>query len=146
MWKNPHWIDEFLSDSDSVALPDEERRIVTDWRNHFVYDKFIVVKQLPKYAVFMDEKETHLFGVYGLTDSIEYSIPGNLPFVLETILIPFKDKIIYDSLFRYFPIKFGPGARSSFNKGYKEIKQEKGIIERLTGDIDASTPERKQKR
>jgi hypothetical protein len=93
----------------------------------------------------MDSNAAKLFGVCGIYSSIDELLPGNLPFYLETILIPFKDKIIYDSFFKSYNISFGRGICSSFNHDYKRIKQEKGIVERLTGGIDSSMPKRKKR-
>ena len=49
--------------------------------------------------------------------------------MIETVLIPFKDKIIYDSLIMCHNIEFGPNYTKSFEEKYIEIKKEKGIKE-----------------
>jgi hypothetical protein len=40
------------------------------------------------------------------------------PTLLETTLLPFEGKIIYDSLLRGYNVYFGSGIRSSLNETY----------------------------
>lgn len=53
-----------------------------------------------------------------------------LPIQVETTLLPFKGKIIYDSFFSSFPIEFGQGIREAFQEMYDEAFKH-GIITRL---------------
>ncbi|MDR1608086.1 MAG: hypothetical protein LBT38_06730 [Deltaproteobacteria bacterium] len=132
MWENPQFIDEYLDQN--VTIIEEEREIISLWRKHFIKDKFVVVKHLAKYSVlstFSGDPVT-LYGVYGIKDSIEDTNPLPTPFLLDTVLLPFKDRIIYDSLAKIFSVGFGSGIRSSFNKSYQEAKATQGIVESLT--------------
>jgi hypothetical protein len=49
----------------------------------------------------------------------------------ETVLLPFKDTIIYDGLLNSYNISFGPGYRRDLNETYKEAKQRIGIVTSL---------------
>ncbi|MDR1871694.1 MAG: DUF6398 domain-containing protein [Deltaproteobacteria bacterium] len=133
MWDNPQWIDDYLNDHAS-ELTEEERGIVTDWRRHFILDKFIIVKHLAKYSVFLkDSSPARVYGVIGISDPIsEYFQMISPPILLNTVLLPFKNKIIYDSFFMvYNTITFGPGLRASFKSKYQELKNKFGVIEQL---------------
>ena len=54
-----------------------------------------------------------------------------LPILVNAILIPFEDKIIYDSLLVPYNVSFGCGAKKGFNEEYREIKDKFGIITSL---------------
>jgi hypothetical protein len=136
MWDNPNWIDEFLADNDNGEFTELERSIIVSWRRNFVKDKFIVIKHFVKYSVLMpfDDESSSLYGVCGISDSIKDTFPYPLPFVGEFVLLPFKDKIIYDSIAPIFNISFGPGFSSSAKKWYSDLKLKHGITEILNGE------------
>ena len=52
-----------------------------------------------------------------------------MPFVVEAVLLPFKDKIIYDSFLGARNISFGKGVRDSIKDAYEQAKVKTGIIE-----------------
>ena len=54
MWKNPYWIDDFLSESEFGALNEIERSIISRWRNEFVSGRFLVMQHTSKYTIFMN--------------------------------------------------------------------------------------------
>jgi hypothetical protein len=73
----------------------------------------------------MDDINNLLYGVIGITDSISESIPDEvLPIVVKTVLLPFKDRIIYDSIFHVHNAQFGHNMR----RGYKEQYLYKTIL------------------
>ncbi|MDR1991903.1 MAG: DUF6398 domain-containing protein [Nitrososphaerota archaeon] len=132
LWENPQWIDEFLDEKGSNELNENEREILRDWRKKFIKDKFIVVKHLATYSVFMTfDDPAKLYGVYGISNPIRETAPNDVPFIVETILLPFEDKIIYDSLLVTYKISFGKNAREDINDSYKQIKEKTGIIETI---------------
>ena len=135
MWDNPEWIDEFLAGRGNDEFDEQEREIVEGWRRHFVKGRFFVLKHLKKYSVLMtfEGEPTLLYGVHGISDSIEGTMPYPVPFLVDLVLIPFKDKIIYDSLASVTNIRFGPGYRSAAKEWYDEAKKKYGIIEALNG-------------
>lgn len=60
----------------------------------------------------LSKKDGKIYGVIGITDSIAEILDASLlPVYLEAVLLPFEDKIIYDSLLIPYSIHFGSGAR-----------------------------------
>jgi hypothetical protein len=148
MWDNPEWIDELLVEHDN-KFNEQEREIIEGWRRHFIKKKFLVIKQLKKYSVLMtfESDPTLLYGVYGISEPLTDAMPYPVPFLVDLVLLPFKDKIIYDSLASVSPIRFGPGIRSSAKGWYDEAKAKFGIIEVLNGEIPGpKTPIEKPKK
>ncbi len=78
------------------------------------------------------------YGVLGLTSSIEETIGPYLPIYVQAVLIPFEDRIIYDSLLSSYPIVFGGGYRRSLKDTYRNIQERGGIITRLPPGDEAS--------
>ena len=130
LWKHPEWIDEYIS-RDGAHLAEEKIDILISWRTHFITDKFVLLKHLKKYSVLMSTgNEPELFGVIGISEPLEAILPHNCtPCIVETALLPFKGRIIYDSLMVATGVSFGQGFKKSFKVVYNEIKAVKGIIE-----------------
>lgn len=143
MWDNPEWIDDFLSDHDNGEFTEQERGIIIEWRKHFVKGKFLIIKHLTKHSVLMTFEDTpnFLYGVCGISDPVKESMPYPIPFLADLVLLPFGDKIIYDSLAAVSHISFGSGMRSSIKGWYDETKEKYGIIEILNGEIPVCQPQ-----
>ena len=146
LWDNPEWIDEFIRDNEYGGLTESELGILADWRKNFIKDRFVIMRHLKNYSVFMTmEENPKLYGVCGISDSFKDMIPSAaLPFMLETTLLPFKDKIIYDSLIASSNISFGSNYRSSFKESYNEVKAKIGIIENMSLPPEPIAPVQKK--
>ena len=132
-YAKPAILGEYLA-TNPDRLPAAELLIVAGWR-HLVAGDFYIMKYLKSYAVFMTAKDpTRLYGVFGLYDPIEVATRGApLPVLVKAVLLPFRDRIIYDGLLNAYRISFGSGIRSSLNESYGRAKEREGIIEALIG-------------
>ena len=130
LWENPQMIDDFLQANEFGGLTETEHGILKDWRNNFIKGEFIVVKHLKPYSVFMTfDDPAKLYGVCGISNPIKETLPYELPCMVNAVLLPFKGKIIYDSLIGTYSVSFGKGYRSSIKAAYEEAKETAGIIE-----------------
>lgn len=112
-------------------LPDDELDIIRSWR-HLVHGKFYVFRELTKYTVFLSpEKQAIAYGVLALSQPFEELIGPYLPVLTDTVLLPFKGKIVYDGLMSSYRISFGAGIRRSLNESFKEAKARHGIVTSL---------------
>jgi hypothetical protein len=118
-------------DENPAHLPDDELAIVRSW-NHLVAGKFYIFRELKQYTVFLSSgKEPVAYGVLALSQPFEELVGPYLPVLIETVLLPFKDVIVYDGLLNAYRISFGPGIRRSLNESYKEAKARHGIVTSL---------------
>jgi len=62
---------------------------------------------------------------------LEELIGTYLPVLAQTVLLPFKDLIVYDSVMSGYNISFGPGIRRSLNEDFKKAKARHGIVTSL---------------
>lgn len=132
LWADPKTISEFLNSTDSLSA--EEVRILQSWEELHVKGRFVLLKYEPEYAVLMridKGKDSVLYGVKGITNPISESMQHPLPVLLETVLLPFGDSIVYDSFMGSFPVQFGNGTRKMFDGEYVKLKDERGIVTRL---------------
>ena len=123
-------IDSFVDDN-PARLSDDELDIVRSWR-HLVHGKFYVFRELKKYTVFLSTDEKPVaYGVLALSQPFEDLIGPYLPVLTQTVLLPFKDRIVYDGLMSSYNVSFGPGIRRNLNEDFKTAKDRHGIVTSL---------------
>ena len=118
-------------DENPANLSDSELDIVCSWR-HLVAGKFYVMRELKKYTLFLSTTSPAIsYGVQALSQPIGDLVGPNQPVLTETVLLPFKDKIVYDGLMSRFSISFGAGMKRELNRFLKEAKERHGIVTSL---------------
>ncbi|MBU7030473.1 MAG: hypothetical protein HXS48_26310 [Theionarchaea archaeon] len=129
LYEHPEIIQEFIEEN-PFDFSRDELDIVREW-NHFVKGKFIIFRFLKKYTIFLDiEDPTKAYGVFGLYKTFK-ELVGPLPVIVETVLLPFKEKIVYDGIVNFFRIHIGGGYSRGLNDDYQKAKFKFGIIESL---------------
>lgn len=90
-------IDKFIA-SDKHALDEDQKTIVLGFKKQ-VRGKFICMKYFTEHAVLNPVEEPGVFyGVLALSEDFEEMIKITPPYVLETVLLSYKDSIIWDGL------------------------------------------------
>lgn len=130
LWEHPELIDEYIS---TAELPQEKSTILKLWRNKHKKGMFFILEYQREYAVIIgpnEQGEDRLYGIKGISDSVANTLQRNLPAQMETVLLPFKGKIIYDSFMSTMSIEYGAGMKAAFREMYdKALKH--GIITSL---------------
>jgi len=126
---NMNLLDMFV-DLNPFEFSGEELNIVLSWK-HQVAGKFFVFRNLKKYTVFLAEKAPVAYGVVALTEPFEDLIGSDIPVWAETVLLPFKDQIIYDGLLCRYNVFFGGGIRRRLQESYIGAKERLGIVTAL---------------
>jgi hypothetical protein len=127
---NTHLIETFVGEN-PAHLSADELATVDSWR-HLVAGKFYIFRELKKYTVFLSaDKQPIAYGVLALSQPFEELIGPYLPVLTQTVLLPFKNRIVYDGLLNAYRISFGPGIRRSLNESFKEAKARHGIVTSL---------------
>ncbi len=122
---------ESFVDENPAHLSEDELDIVRSWR-HLVAGTFYVFRELKKYTVFlMTTTPVIAYGVIALSQPFEDLIGPYLPVMTRAVLLPFKDKIVYDGLMSSYNISFGPGIRRSLNESFRAAKLRHGIVTSL---------------
>lgn len=120
LWSHPEIIDQYLS---SAELSEEHREIVASWKR-FVSGEFILERHLKRGSVFISLKDEQVYMVGGIFSSWEEMFPRSyLPILLRATLIPFQNKIIYDSIVTCSNVISGRAYEDSFKNIYLSAKQ-----------------------
>ena len=121
---HPAVMDGYLA---SAELPPDHREIVAGW-NRFVSGEFILERHLKRGSVFISSEDEQVYMVSGIFSSWEETIPRpDLPILLHATLIPFKGRIIYDSIVTCSNVIIGRGYAEIFKDIYLSAKQAKSI-------------------
>ncbi len=125
----PH-IDSFIQENQETLSP-EEVEILHSWKLA-IKGNFFVERHLKKYSVFVqigDKKHQAVYAVLGLNEPLSEFFPSShLPMIIETVLLPFKNQIVPDGLFRGGGIFFGNGIKNELKRSYMNAKQQGTII------------------
>lgn len=128
LYQHADLIDDFVAEN-PANLSFDELQIVQSWKHH-VADNFFILRFLKRYAIFISSDK--VYGVLGLYDRLQDIFYGQpLPIWVETVLLPFKGRIVYDGLLISRNIIFGAGIRGDLNETYQAAKQNGKIIESL---------------
>jgi hypothetical protein len=126
LFSNTKIIDKFIDENEIAG---EDKELLLSWKR-CIKSTFIVFRQLKKYCILYDEKNDKWYGVNGITSPIDETI-REVSCVIRTVLIPFKNKIIYNSFIENCGITIGPNMRREFTEEYRKIKMENRIINKL---------------
>lgn len=130
LYKSTELIDSYVRENPSM-LPPRELEIVASWKN-FIKKRFIIYKTYKKYTVFIDQDTPpRAYGVLSLVSPIEEIFESPLPLMVDAVLLPFKNNIIYDGIMILHNIIFGRGIISDFKESYGEAKARFGVIQSL---------------
>ena len=129
LWTNTSIISDYIKENPD-NLDKQSLDIISEWNKKKINSKFILYKYENEYAVFIGEE--NIYYVKGLRDTIRNIIPEyKLPIFVETVLLPFKEQIIYDSYIIQYNMSFGTGMKDIFNKQYKEFIKAKKVKYKL---------------
>lgn len=129
LWDEDNLIDSFLNEN-PFRLSSEEIDIVGSWK-HRVKGRFVLVSHLKSHSVFLKDDEQIAYGVLGLQDELEAILGPNLPMIVDAVLLPFRDRIIYDGLLSPYGISFGKGFQAGIKDSYQQAKAKYGIVTSL---------------
>ncbi|MCD4783682.1 MAG: hypothetical protein K8T10_07625 [Candidatus Eremiobacteraeota bacterium] len=135
--QNKHFLDEFI-ETNPYGIAGKDLEIVKSWK-HMILGKFVVYRDLKKHTILLSqEKDCKAYGVLGLNneiiDLIQEKFFLDLPAVVETAILPYKDKIIWDGLVCLYRVVMGGGIKRDLDDTYKMAKAKYGIITSLPFD------------
>ncbi len=130
LWQKPELIDEYIS---RTELPEEKIEILRLWSTNHRKGMFLILEYQPEYAIAIapnEQGKDRLYGIKGISNSIANILLRDLPVQVEAVLLPFKGKIIYDSIMSSMQLRFAEGAKENFREMHDKAIQH-GIITSL---------------
>ena len=141
LWANDRLLKRFITEN-PTQLSEEDLALVESWQYRLA-GNFFVVRALKNYTVLLTDYAPHAraYGVVGLTDSVAETMILPLPVYIQTVLLPFEGRIIYDSLLTTYNVSFGPGIRRSLKEAYRNATEREGILTSLLPTAPANLNE-----
>jgi hypothetical protein len=134
LWEEPSLIAQYIAENPN-NLTKEHLTLVESWQAR-VMDRFILERLLKKHAIFIAGEK--VYAVLALHNSFDEMIPKQaLPVYIETVLLPFREVIIYDGLIRGGNIMIGPNMAYDFKETYMAAKRNGKIISSLNPTVRA---------
>ena len=134
MWADDALRQEFLA-TNPAGLPPADLQVVANWQ-HRVAGTFFIFRYLKKHTIFLSSTgPAHAYGVLGLVSPIEELAGPYLPVAVQAVLLPFEERIIYDSLLEPYALSFGSGIRSSLQESYRDAQEREGLITTLLPEV-----------
>jgi len=140
LWDDDSLLDAFIKENPG-ELPAEDLEVAASWKQR-LKGTFFVLRHLKKYSVFLDDDDRpRAYGVLGLVSPVEDVIGPYLPVMVKAVLLPFEDKIIYDSLLAPYSVAFGRNILASLNRTLRDAQEREGIITSLRPSAESLEPE-----
>lgn len=118
LWKDDALREGFIAEN-PARLSDADLEMVASWR-YRVAGQFYILRYLKKYAIFLTREDPpQAYGVLGLVSPIQEIIPMPPPVLVDAVLLPFEDRIIYDSLLMPYRLMFGAGIRRKWSRSIR---------------------------
>ncbi len=130
LWASDRLLQDFI-DSNPNNLSDADLELAATWKNR-VAAKFFILRHLQKYSLFLNDSDKPIvYGVIGIISPIAEILPYEPPIMVDAVLLPFGNKIIFDSLLNSYAIRFGSGIRKNLNNQLRHAKELRGVITSL---------------
>ena len=127
LWDDPGLLRSFVEEN-PAGLEGADLDLASSWE-HRLKGNFIAVRHLRKHSLFIGSGD-RVYAVLGLVSPLEDVVPSP-PAMVETILLPFEDRIITDGLFRRYSVTFGPGTRRGFDETIRSARERNRIVTSL---------------
>ena len=130
LWEQPDLIDAYLTEREHS---EETHEILRSWRTRFIKERFLVMEYKNDHTLFMgtlgedEDAIDRVFAVKGLLNPVSDILRRQLPAHVETVLLPFKGKIVYDTFMTTYTIGFGKGITKMFEEMHRDALS-RGIV------------------
>lgn len=139
LWEDRKLLDEYARQNPN-HLSATDLEIVAGWKNA-VCDSFAVLRHLKSGSIFLpmhrSDKAYIVCGIYSTWEEMFRGVP--LPQVIDTVLLPFGDRIIYDSIIVSPHVRLGGNIKRSLEDQYRNIKAAGGVYKSLDNALDENT-------
>lgn len=140
--QHPELILDFIEDN-PFSFKETELAIIHTWQ-YAVDGSFYLLRYESEYSIFLDTGTTpKAYGVVSLNNDFRNILGDKLPVYVKTVLLPFKNQIIYDGFIFTYPITFDDPVEQELEADLDIWQNRYGIITQLPflGDNLAETEE-----
>lgn len=137
--KNTKLIDEFVQEN-PFKFSRDELGTIKSWKQG-IHGMLFVVKYDNDLTIFYHSESKRCYGVLYFNDKLSDMLGPYLPRIVETWLVPFKGRIVYDSLIMPYNIVVGGGMRKTLKAEYEESITKRGVITSFDKQEEKTTSE-----
>lgn len=120
-WENKEQITSEFCKSNPFKFNEEELKLTLEFKKG-IRGIFIICKFEKEYTAFFNEDKIYM--VKGIDTNIDEIISySDLPYLVITTIIPFKDNLVYDGFLPNFSIDLGDDFGEQLEKEYNSIKK-----------------------
>ncbi len=131
LYAHPYLFDLFVEEN-PLKISHDLLQLVASWQN-FISGRFYIYSYQQSYAILIDDRPpSKAYGVLALDCPFPELVGSVLPVMVETVLLPFKNRIIYDGTLQSYPFFLGLSIKGSLNETYHHAIEKFGIIDCLT--------------
>ena len=135
LWENPNFIDEYLVNK-GASLSADVADTLAAWKRTHITGSFFIEHIMTTGAVFISAADGQTYLVSGITSGIEESVSNDqLPCFVETTLLPYRGRIIYDSVIRATPVYLKAEGVNALRDWFRLARNEKRLVKALPTDI-----------
>ena len=104
------------------------------WEFNSIKGTFVLYQQTEEIALMvkMFQFDDGYYGVKGLSTAISTTLNESMPVMVDTVLLPFGNRIIYDGFLFKFPFNFKAKSQKRLKRPFKKAIKREGIITDLT--------------
>lgn len=128
LYENINLVNQYINEK-ANELSEAQKDILLQFK-HFKKGTFYIMKMTEKETLFMDDD--YVYSVLALNDPFIYFFQNrSIPIMVETVLLPYNGKIIYDGIISNYPIHIGRTMASGLKNEFNMKKGTNGIIKTL---------------
>ncbi|MDD3382254.1 MAG: SEC-C domain-containing protein [Bacilli bacterium] len=131
LWEKPSIIGDFLKND--VTLLEDEITLLKSWEKKHIKGDFVLLEYKINYAVFglLSGNDFRLYAVKGISNTIPNIMRKQLPVIVNAVLLPFKDEIVYDTYISSYDMSLGDNMKKMIENDYRLAVKENKIITKL---------------
>ena len=128
--QNKQIIDLFLINKNN-SLSENDKYFILSLK-HCINDTFLYIKEYNNFAIFFSIDTIQYYAVKSLEDDFEEILPFNKPCLLKTMLLPYKNFIVWDGIIAIAKIDISPETVNDFYYSATKAYAEGKIIQKIT--------------
>jgi hypothetical protein len=128
LWADDTLLDAFVA-KNPAKLSAADLALAASWKDRRE-GKFFILRHLKRYSIFIGGDPQAVYGVLGLASTLDEVVPF-VPCIVDAVLLPFEDHIIYDSLIVPYNVMVGPGYRADLEETYRDAKERGAVLTSL---------------
>ncbi len=128
--EHPELLSDFVKEN-PFDFNNVELAIIKSW--HYAVDgSFYLLRFEADHALFLDTGTSpKVYGVVSLNNDFKNILGENLPIYVKTVLLPFKNQIIYDGFIFTYPVTFDEEIRQEMEADLENWLTRHGVITQL---------------